>query len=98
MSAGSPPDASTRSSASAEATDTSAPMIWPPSNATSIRTCSFSATGDDLREHAVHGVRVDERDLEPEKSLARLRVDQLGTLLGQPGERVADVGHLVGDV
>ena len=44
------------------------------------------------------GVRVEERDLEAEHAVARLFVDQLGALLGQLGERRADVGDLVGDV
>ena len=46
----------------------------------------------------MHGVRVDERDLEPEQPGARLGVDQLGALVREPGERGAQVADLVGDV
>src|SRR6266508_2929598 len=56
-------------------------MTWPPSNPTSIRTRS-SATRHQLREHAVDGIGMDERDLEPEEDAMRLLVDQFDTLLG----------------
>src|SRR3954466_1414691 len=72
-------------------------MIWPASNAISILARS-SATAHDLGEDAVHGVWVDERDLQPEQAPTRLRVDQLDALLGQIVERSADIGDLVGDV
>src|SRR5438552_4909718 len=76
-----------------------APMIWPPSKATSMRTRpASSGTRHDLGEHAVDGVRVEERDLKAEHAAARLVVDQLGALLGQLGERRVDVRDLVGDV
>src|SRR5690349_22706542 len=72
-------------------------MIWPPSKPISIRTRS-SAMRHHLREDAVHGVGMDERDLQAEHALPRLLVDQLRPLLHQPGERGADVADLVGDV
>lgn len=44
------------------------------------------------------GFRMDEGDLEPEHSLSRLGVDQLGAGVREPCERGVDVGHLVRDV
>src|SRR5918999_3077376 len=93
-----PPAASARSSASADAVATSTPMVWPPSKAISIRTCSFSATRDHLREHAVNGVRVDKCDFQAEEALPWLGVDQLRPLLREPLERGSDVADLIGDV
>src|SRR5439155_16158962 len=84
------------SRSSADSVETSAPMIWPPSNAISSRTCS--AMRDQLREHAVDSVGMDEGDLQAEEPKARLGVDQLGSLLGQPLERAAKVVDLVGHV
>src|SRR5690242_19093342 len=72
-------------------------MIWPPSKPISMRTRS-SATADDLREHAVNGVGMDERDLEPEQPAPRAFVDQFRALRGQLVERGADVVDLVGHV
>src|SRR4051795_12351630 len=72
-------------------------MIWPPSKAISMRTRS-SATADDLREHAVHGVGMDERDLQAEEPTPRRLVDQLRALGGELVDRRADVVDLVGDV
>ena len=45
-----------------------------------------SATAHQLREHAARRVRMDERDLEAEGAAARLLVDQLGAVGGQPLE------------
>src|SRR4051794_34161363 len=90
------PPASARSSSSAEAAETRAPMIWPPSKAISSRICS--AMRDELREDAVDGVGMDECDLEAEEALPRLLVDQLRSFVGEPGERRAQVVDLVGDV
>src|SRR5438034_2238384 len=72
-------------------------MIWPPSKATSIRTRSSAAT-DDLREDAMDGVGVDERDLEPEESSPRPVVDQLSALGGQLVQSFAHIRDLVRDV
>ena len=44
-------------------------MIWPPSKPTSMRTDSVSATGNHLREDAVGGVGMQERDLQAEEPL-----------------------------
>src|ERR1022692_538259 len=44
------------------------------------------------------GFRMDEGDLEPEHSLSRLGVDQLGAGVREPCKRGVDVGHLVRDV
>ena len=41
---------------------------------------------------------MDERDLEAEEALVRLRVDHLGARVGEAGELGADVLDLVGDV
>src|SRR6185312_10505659 len=72
-------------------------MIWPPSKAISMRTRSSAAT-DDLREHAVDGVRMGEGDLEAEEPAPGRLVDQLRALGAQFLERCADVVDLVGDV
>src|SRR4051812_1503332 len=72
-------------------------MIWPPSKAISMRTRS-SANADDLREHAVHGVGMDERDLEPEQPAPWRVVDQLRSLGRELVDSRADVVDLVGDV
>src|SRR5687768_12701511 len=92
--------ASARSSSSAASDETRMPTIAPPSNAISMRTRSSRslATRDDLREHAVHRVGVDERDLQPEQTLVRLLVDQLRTLAREPGQRLREIADLVGDV
>src|SRR4029453_14583408 len=71
-------------------------MIWPPWKPISMRT--RSATSNELREDAVHGAGVDERDLHPEQARPRGAVDQLGTLAFQPGEPTRQVVDLVGDV
>src|SRR5215204_7664154 len=73
-------------------------MICPPSKQSSTRTESASVNGHHLCEDAVDGVGMDEGDLEAEEALARLRVDQLRTLGGEPAELCADVVDLVGDV
>src|SRR5262245_18362057 len=72
-------------------------MICPPSKPSSMRTRS-SANADDLREDAVDGVGVDERDLEAEEPPARPCVDQLCALGGELVESGADVVDLEGDV
>src|SRR5688572_24489294 len=76
------------------------PTMAPPSNAISIRTRSSRslATRDDLREHTVHRIGVDERDLQPEETLVRLLVDQLRTLAREPGQCLGEIADLVGDV
>src|SRR5207244_1268212 len=57
-----------------------------------------SATTHHLREDSVYGVRMDERNFEPEQPASRPLVDQLGTLRGQLVDRAAHVVDLVGDV
>src|SRR5262245_29808388 len=74
-----------------------APITWPPSKPISMRTRS-SATADDLREHAVDGVGMDERDLHPEQALPWPLVDQLRSFRLELVERRADVVDLEGDV
>lgn len=73
-------------------------MIWPPSNAISILTRSALASRNHLRENTVDGIRMDERDLEPEQPCARRLVDQVGAGVGKLCQRGTKVGHLVGDV
>ncbi len=46
----------------------------------------------------MHGVRVHEGDLEPEKPPVRLLVDQLDALLGKPFQLALKIAHLVRDV
>lgn len=46
----------------------------------------------------MHGVRMDERDLEAEEAGPRLRVDQVRPLRRERPERLRDVGDLEGDV
>src|SRR4026209_140355 len=72
-------------------------MIWPPSKPISMRTRS-SAIADDLREHAVYGVGMCERDLAPEEPAPGRLVDQLGALGGELVDRDTHVVDLVGDV
>src|SRR5262245_38576029 len=72
-------------------------MIWLPSKPSSMRTRS-SANADDLREDAVDGVGMDERDLLAEEAPPRPLVDQLGTLGGELVECGADVVDLERDV
>src|SRR5215471_6563886 len=86
------------SSASALCGVTSAPMICPPSNATSMRTRSALARGNHLRENTVDGIRMDECDLEPEQALARRLVDESGAGVGELGQGRAKVADFVGDV
>src|SRR3954454_11303625 len=57
-----------------------------------------SATADDLREDAVHGIWMDEGHLEAEQAAPGRLVDQLCTLGGELVERRADIVDLVGDV
>src|SRR5436853_2839534 len=92
------PSESARSSASADAAVTSAPVIWPPSKAISRRTVPFSAMCYHRREDSVDGVGMDERDLEAEEALPRLVVDQLRAAPGEVRQRLAQVVDLVGDV
>src|SRR3954464_15929712 len=72
-------------------------MIWLPSKPISTWIRS-SGRSDHLRENAVHGVRMDEGDLETEHSLPWLRVDQLRAAGREIGERGTDVRNLVRDV
>src|SRR5690242_10950098 len=83
-------------SSSADSGLTSMLSDCPPSKPTSIRTCS--AMCHHLRENAVDGIRMDERDLEPEHARARLLVDELRAVALQRLERRADVVHLERDV
>ena len=84
-------------SSSADSELTSMLNDCPPSKPISIRT-RLSARRDHLDENAVHRIRMDERDLEPEQALVRLGVDQLGARLLQPRDRRADVGNLIRNV
>src|SRR5215212_7626658 len=81
-----------RSSSSADSGLTSMLSDCPPSKPISIRT--KSAMGHHLREDAVDGIWMDERDLEAEQSLSRLLVDELGALTLQRVEGGADVADL----
>jgi hypothetical protein len=64
-----------------------------------MRTKSFSlVSGNHLREDAVHGVGMDERNLEPEKAGPWDLVDKLGSLCLQVPERIPHVGGLERDV
>src|SRR5215208_1442648 len=83
-----------RSSSSADPLLTSMLNAWPPSRPTSIRTCSFSIRHH-LRENTMDGIRVDERDLEPEEAGLRLLVDELRTLARERPDRLVDVRHLI---
>src|SRR5512132_1737696 len=91
------PAETARSTASAVAEDTIAAMICPPSKASSMRIES-SDRAHHLGQDAVHGVGMDERDLEPEEPAPWLEIDQLGPVPLQIGERGADVVDLVCDV
>src|SRR5205814_8473968 len=86
------PSACSRASALAGAT--SAPMIWPPSNAISIRTRSELLTRYDLRQDAVERIGMDECDLEPEEAFTRRLVDQVRACARRPGERCRQVRDL----
>src|SRR5262245_39714417 len=83
-----PPDdeRSAVSSASALAVTTSALRICPPSRPTSIRTKS-SATRNHLRENAVDGIGMDERELEAEQPAARRPIDHVRAGGVEPLER-----------
>src|SRR6059058_5570523 len=83
-------------SSSADSELTSMLNDCPPSNPISIRTCS--AMCHHLRENAVDGIRMDERDLQPEHPRARLFVDELRPVAPQRIERRGNVLHLEGDV
>src|SRR5581483_7598211 len=95
-SAPSSPAASACSSRSALSAATRAAITWPLSNPTSIRT--RSGTDDELREDAVHRLRVDERDLRAEQAAPRRGVDQLRSFAPQARELRREVVDLVGDV
>src|SRR5438067_8488967 len=73
-------------------------MIWPPSKPISTTTRSALAIGDQLREDAIEGVRMQERDLEAEEALSRPVVDELDTLFLQLVERALYISDLVRDV
>src|SRR3954462_9809128 len=83
-------------SSSADSALTSMLSDCPPSKPISIRTCS--AMCHHLRENAVDGIRMDERDLQAEHARARLVVDELGAVAPQRLERRADVLDLERDV
>jgi hypothetical protein len=76
---------------------TSTANTCPPSKATSTLMWS-SANAHHLREHSVNGVRVDERDLEPEEPTPRMLVDQLRAVCRELAQGLADIVDLVGDV
>src|SRR5215467_10298741 len=73
-------------------------MINPPSKPISTLDDSVSATGHHLREDAVNGVWMDERDLHAVETPAWLLVDQLGTGRPELVQDGGDIVHLVGDV
>src|SRR5438034_6552864 len=83
------------SSSSAVFVSTCALITWPPSKPTSTRTRWSSATCHQLREHPVHGIGVDERDLEPEEAAVRLLVDQLDALGRETSELVPQIADFV---
>src|SRR5580765_1313735 len=83
-------------SSSADSGLTSMLSDCPPSKPTSIRTCS--AMCNHLRENAVDGIRMYERDLESEHAGARLFVDELGSVAPERLERGADVLDFERDV
>src|SRR4051794_11588378 len=83
-------------SSSADSALTSMLSDCPPSKPISIRTCS--AMCHHLRENAVDGIRMDERDLQAEHPGARLVVDELRTVALQRFERRSDVPDLERDV
>src|SRR5262245_17613547 len=85
-----------RSSSSADSGSTSMLSDCPPSKPISIRT--NSAMGNHLRENAVDGIGMDERDLETEQPFPRSRVDELRALAPQRVESLADVADLERDV
>ena len=85
------------SSVSALVGVTSALRICPPSRPISIRTKS-SATRNHLRENAVDGIGMDERDLEPEEPRGASPVDQVRALGVEPFERRVKVFGLERDV
>ena len=81
------PDRSAVSRASALSGVTSALRIWPPSSPISIRTKLSSATRNHLRENAVDGIGMDERDLEAEETDAWHLVDELSAGVRELVER-----------
>src|SRR4051794_10437644 len=83
-------------SSSADSVLTTMLSDCPPSNPISIRTCS--AMCHHLRENAVDGIRMDERDLQAEHARARLVVDELRAVAPQRLERRADVVDFERDV
>src|SRR4051812_27281287 len=83
-------------SSSADSALTSMLSDCPPSKPISIRTCS--AMCHHLRENAVDGIRMDERDLQAEHARARLVIDELRAVAPQRLERRTDVLDLERDV
>src|SRR5262245_17060658 len=73
------------------------PIAVPPSKAISIRVRSLT-TADQLYEHSLHAVRMDERDLHPVQAAVRLPVDQLAARRLHDIERGREVVGLEGDV
>src|SRR5436305_15152912 len=73
-------------------------MIWPPSKPISTTTRSVLAIRHQLREDAFEGVRMKERDLEPEEPAPRCVVDDLDAFVVQLVERALHVCDLVRDV
>src|SRR5678815_2300080 len=86
-----------RSAASAASGDTIAAMICPPSKASSMRIES-SDRAHHLGQDAVHGVGMDERNLEPEEPAPRNLVDELGAGARQAREGRPHIVDLVRDV
>src|SRR5437763_16636417 len=91
---------SARSRPSAPSPDTSAPTVCPPSNAISIRTRPlFSAIAHNhLRQDAVQGIGVDERDRPAVEPGMRSRFDHGSALGVDPFEGTGKVVDLEGDV
>src|SRR3970040_680632 len=87
------PELSARWRVSALFAVTSQLRICPPSRATSIRTNESSANGNHRGQNAVHGVGMDECDLEPVKPAPRSFVDELRAYLGELAHRGL---HVVG--
>src|SRR6266511_261379 len=83
--------------ASAVGASTSTESAWPPMNATSMRTRS-STIRNQLHQHPMDRIRMDEGDLHPVQAGLRLRVDQLRALGVELGQRTGEIGDVVRDV
>src|SRR6476619_3815973 len=89
------PAASADSTLAHSASATFALMMRPPSNPISTRDSAmpvpFVCWLHEFHQHAVHAVRVDERNAQPEQAHARLLVDQLGAGGGGIGQGLLDI-------